>query len=173
MRILLVACFGVAVLSLGAVVANADSPKPALGVTMSENGAGGALITSVIPNSPAARLGLMAGDRILAINGQPTPDHRDVTRIIGASRLNAPVELTVGRGVWQGKLTTELESSAIVFNPAQQPTFVVVPPMPQFVPASTSTYATPDVEQGPNGFPIDFLDNGSRGAAASYGAGGY
>ena len=132
----------------------------ALGVTMSDNSVGGVLINNVVANSPAARIGLRPGDRILAVNNQPTANYRDVMRIIGASHANSPVELTIARGTWQGKLTADLGSAATVFYPSQQ-----------YVPASRPTYGTSPRGWGP--FPRDWIDNGSRGAAASYGGGGY
>ena len=172
MQKLLVGSFSLAVLLAVAAVANAQvtnaqPAKPALGVTMSDNSLAGVLIMSVVPDSPAARIGLQSGDRILAINGKPTSSFRDVERIINASRPNVPIELTVARGVWQGKLTTELGSASTVFSPTalralQQPAVVAAPVF--VAPAQTSEW---------RGFPYDLFDNGSRGAAASYGGGGY
>jgi membrane-associated protease RseP (regulator of RpoE activity) len=107
-------------------------------------------------------MGLQAGDRILAINGQPTANYRDVTRIIGGMHANSHVELSVARGAWQGTLAGELAAAAVVFNPAQQ-----------VVPASSPVYLAPAAPQDWNGYPFDFYDNGSRGMAAAYGGGGY
>jgi membrane-associated protease RseP (regulator of RpoE activity) len=136
--------------------------KAALGVTMSDNSAGGVLISTVVPNSPAAHIGLQSGDRILAINGQPTANYRDVSRIIDASRRNAAVQLTVVRGTWRGNLTGALGSAATVFNPAAP-----------YVPASRPAYTGYPLDQGWGPFPRDWIDNGSRGVAASYGGGGW
>ena len=158
MRTFLSAFMAIAFLSVSTL--HAQQPG-ALGVTMGTNLTGGALITSVVPNSPADRIGLQSGDRILAINDQPTANYRDVARIIGASRANVPVELTMARGIWQGKLTAELGSAATVFNPAQQ-----------FVPASSEVNLAP-VTWGDWGFPFNLYDNGNRGVAAAYGGGGY
>ena len=95
MRTFLSAFMAVAFLSVGTL--HAQQPG-ALGVTMSDSSAGGVSVTNVIANSPAARMGLQTGDRILAINSQPTANYRDVVRIIGALRANARVELTVAPG---------------------------------------------------------------------------
>jgi S1-C subfamily serine protease len=159
-------CLALAAFSFGnSALTFAQAPKAALGITMSDNTAPGVLIVSVVPNSPAARIGLQSGDRIVAINGQSTKQYREVTQAIAASRPNAPIELTVARGVWQGKLTVELGSAAAVFSPAArlvQPAAVVAP-----------VYTAPAAASEWRGFPYDLFDNGSRGAAASYGGGGY
>jgi membrane-associated protease RseP (regulator of RpoE activity) len=144
--------------------------KAALGVTMSDNSSGGVLIASVIADSPAARIGLKSGDRILAINNQPTANYRDVSRIIDASQPNAPVELTVVRGAWQGKLTGVLGSADVVFKPVPQSP-VLAYPAQQYVPASAPVYSS--YPKGLGGFPRDWIDNGNRGVAASYGGGGW
>ena len=94
MRTFLFAFMMVALASASTVYAQQPA---ALGVTMSDNSAGGVLVTNVIANSPAARMGLQPGDRIQAINGQTTPSYRDVMRIIGGMPANARVELTVAR----------------------------------------------------------------------------
>jgi membrane-associated protease RseP (regulator of RpoE activity) len=159
MRTFLSAFVAVAFLSVGTLYAQQPG---ALGVTMGKNLTGGALVANVVADSPADRIGLQSGDRILAINGQPTANYHDVTRIIGAMHANDRVELTVARGGWQGKLTGELGAVATVFNPARQ-----------FVPASSPVNLAPAAPQDASDFPFDFFDNGSRSAAAAYGGGGY
>jgi membrane-associated protease RseP (regulator of RpoE activity) len=152
-----------------AQVANVQAPKPALGITMNDNSLPGVTVMGVVPESPAARIGLQSGDRILAINGKPTSSFRDVSRVIETSRPNAPIELTVARGVWQGKLTVELGAASTIFTPTalrslQQPApAVAAPATVYYVPAPTEAWQ----------FPNNMFDNGSRGAAASYGGGGY
>jgi membrane-associated protease RseP (regulator of RpoE activity) len=169
MKTVWAAIFSVSILAAGATVVHAEEPKAALGVNMIDNSLPGVQILSVIPDSPAARIGLEAGDRILAINGKPTSTYHDVSRIIDASRPNTPIELTVARGVWQGKLTAQLGSEKNVFSPTalrsvQQPVpAVTAPAAVYYVPAPTAPWQ----------FPNNMFDNGSRGAAASYGGGGY
>ena len=150
-----------------AQVTNAQPPKPALGITMSDNSLPGVVVMNVVPGSPAARIGLQSGDRILAINGKPTSTHQDVTRIIETSRANSQIELTVARGVWQGKLTTELGSTSTIFSPAS------LSALQQPAPTAAPVYMAPAPASEWRGFPYDLFDNGSRGAAASYGGGGY
>ena len=63
---------------------SAQPQRAALGVTMSDNTPGGVLIMSVLPGSPAARIGLMTGDRILSIGGKPVSKYSDVVNLISA-----------------------------------------------------------------------------------------
>ena len=155
MKTFLSALLAVASMSAGTSYAQ---QKAALGVTMSDNTPGGVLITRVLDGSPAAKIGLQAGDRLLAINNQPTSNYHDVGKIIDASRPNAPVELTIIRGAWKTKLTTKLGEAGAVFTAA-----------PKFVPTAVPTHIS--AGSPPTWNPL--LDNGQEGASASYGGGGY
>jgi serine protease Do len=55
---------------------------------------GGALITSVTENSPAAKAGLKAGDVITAIDGEPVTSPGDITRVLN-KKETGDVSLTV------------------------------------------------------------------------------
>ena len=57
---------------------------------------GGALITSVTENSPAAKAGLKAGDVITAIDGEPVTSPGDITRVLN-KKETGDVSLTVIR----------------------------------------------------------------------------
>jgi len=76
--------------------------KPYIGVVLGNHSDGAVIVTSVIPGSPAAKMGLRRGDRLAKIDGFPVTDADEATRII---RLQAPgsvVELTLAepeRGV--------------------------------------------------------------------------
>jgi C-terminal processing protease CtpA/Prc len=135
--------------------------KGALGVMMSDNKPGGTLITSVLAGSPAAKIGLQAGDRILTINGEKTNNFREVERITAAHKPGDKVELVVLRGPWKTKLTTTLGAKDAVFTPTPNK---VAPPKPIHV-AETSE-PTWD-------FTTYSGDDGMEGVAASYGGGGY
>src|SRR5579863_2447088 len=96
-----------AALCLATASAQADD-RPALGITMrdraSDKANAGVMIDSVVAGSPAAQAGLLAGDRITAIDNQPMSNSADVIKIIGASGLNRQVTLDVTRGVWRASL---------------------------------------------------------------------
>jgi serine protease Do len=57
---------------------------------------GGALITSVTENSPAAKAGLKAGDVITAIDGEPVTSPGDITRVLN-KKETGDISLTVIR----------------------------------------------------------------------------
>ncbi len=94
MKSLCCAFFVAALMSVSALHAQ---EKGSLGVTMSDNKPGGTLITSVLAGSPAAKIGLQAGDRILTINGEKTDNFRDVVRITAAHKPGDKIELTIIR----------------------------------------------------------------------------
>src|SRR5499427_7846217 len=64
-----------------------------LGLKASE----GALVADPQANGPAAKAGIMAGDVIMAVNGNPVKDARDLARQIGSMAPGATAKLTVWR----------------------------------------------------------------------------
>src|SRR5215472_15473721 len=83
--------------------ASADAPGPAaqlprrgvLGASLKED-SGAVVVLAIIPGSPAAGAGLQVGDKMLAIDGVPTP-----TIAVFLSKLKRPagqsVDLTIER----------------------------------------------------------------------------
>jgi S1-C subfamily serine protease len=68
--------------------AQGDPPPPPwqLPVTANPDPRGGMVITSVIPGSPAERIGLEVGDVITEVNGRPTRIAREMDDAVRNSR---------------------------------------------------------------------------------------
>ncbi len=75
-----------------------------------------AVIDSVIPNSPAARSGLLPKDKILTINNQPIHDWSDLGNTLD-DQANQPITLQINREgeILQLDATTSAESTLGVF----------------------------------------------------------
>jgi regulator of sigma E protease len=75
-----------------------------------------AVIDSVIPNSPAARGGLLPKDKILTINNQPIHDWSDLGNTLD-DQANQPITLQINREgeILQLDATTSAESTLGVF----------------------------------------------------------
>jgi serine protease Do len=89
---------------------------PSIAKSLGLSEASGALVSSVMPNSPAALVGLKPGDVIVAVDGQPIKQVHDLPRIVAAAPVGKPLPLTVRR---EGK---EIKLSPVIaeLKPAQQ-----------------------------------------------------
>jgi serine protease Do len=65
-----------------------------LGLAVSE----GVLLVEVVPGSPADQAGLKEGDVVTSIGGQSVTDVQQLTRVLHASEIGKPLELTYWRG---------------------------------------------------------------------------
>jgi membrane-associated protease RseP (regulator of RpoE activity) len=93
-----------------------NAERARLGVLMSDNTRGGVLITRVLPDSPAARIGLRSGDRILAINGNRVSSYLEVVKLISSYKPNAQIQLRVDRNGWTNNLTASLGTAGSIFT---------------------------------------------------------
>jgi regulator of sigma E protease len=85
-------------------------------------------IGEVVPDKPAAKAGMLAGDRIKAVNGKPVQRWDDFAKIIAEGKL-APLELEVQRGgsTLKFKMTPESRTTKnILGDTVTQPVVGVV-----------------------------------------------
>ena len=71
---------------------------------------GAVSIDDVVADSPAARAGLRAGDRIVGVDELPTPDVDTLHRVLGGERIGRQVRIDVLRGAQ--KLALDMVPSA-------------------------------------------------------------
>lgn len=87
---------GVQMLELTPEVRQSINSDPNNGLTIAENR--GVLVVRVLPNSPAARAGLRAGDVIRRVNGQEVTKADAVQRAVENTRVGEQLQLELSRG---------------------------------------------------------------------------
>jgi serine protease Do len=70
----------------------------------------GALVASVIPDSPAAKAGVRTGDVIIGYNGKPVTRMRDLPLMVAETKANTKVNITVWRKDKERVLSTTIAS---------------------------------------------------------------
>ncbi len=98
---------------------------PAIANAVGLKGAGGALVSALQPNSPAAKAGIEAGDVITSVNGQAVKDSRDLARRIATIAPGTSVRLGVFRSGKEKTVTLilgELPSTTAKAKPEKQMT---------------------------------------------------
>ena len=71
----------------------------------------GALVASIMPESPAARAGLRSGDLIVAVDGQPVDDPNAFDYRFATKPLGGSAQLAVMRGGRETRLTVALQTA--------------------------------------------------------------
>jgi S1-C subfamily serine protease len=87
-----------------------------LGVQITAAQNGGAQITAVTPNSPAASAGLKAGDIIVAIDNQPVATNADAADTIGSLSPGTKVTIKYERGNSTNTVTVTLATTPASAN---------------------------------------------------------
>lgn len=104
----------------GSLPSGTDSSKPWLGVSFSDlttefrrqfglSVFRGAAVTSVVNQSPAAKVGIMAGDAITSVAGQPIQSGRDLMLWLDTARAGQTVQIGYQRGSVARTATLTLE----------------------------------------------------------------
>jgi serine protease Do len=74
-----------------------QSITPEMAASFNNKSMKGAIVASVTPGGPAAQAGFVAGDIVLAVNGKPVEDSRDLTRRVAALPAGTSAAFTVVR----------------------------------------------------------------------------
>ena len=71
---------------------------PAQSQSLGREQSSGLLIMGVEPDGPAAKSGLMVGDILVGLNGQPVPDHDTLVALLSGDMAGKPAQAQVLRG---------------------------------------------------------------------------
>lgn len=99
------------------------TPELAAAFSLGDRARAGALIADVVPDGPAARAGLRAGDVVVGVDGQPVQEGRDLLRAVLGHDIGARIRLDiVRRGRRQPVVltTTARPDAAATDRPAAQ-----------------------------------------------------
>ena len=64
----------------------------------------GALVSGVLPGGPAQRAGIVAGDIVMSVDGQPVRNSTSLRNLVGLT----PVGSTINLQVWRNGAETEV-----------------------------------------------------------------
>ncbi len=87
--------------------------RPFLGIMPADHdGADGAEVVRVVPNSPAARAGIRLGDVILSLNNVPVRRAADVTSVLRRMKPGDRLQIDILRGTQRLRVTVTLGERA-------------------------------------------------------------
>jgi putative serine protease PepD len=81
---------------------------PALGVSVTEAEGGGALVSTVTPNSAAAKAGVQQGDVITSVNGKAINSSDDLVAVVQSASVGDKVNITFTRNGAEQKVSATL-----------------------------------------------------------------
>jgi len=87
---------------------NIQSITPEIASTLNITTPKGAIIAEVVAGGPAAQAGFQQGDVVIALNGKPVEDSRDLTRHIAAIPAGASATFTIVRGGQQKNISAKI-----------------------------------------------------------------
>jgi len=96
----------------GDLMAGKKVSHPALGVSVTEAEGGGALVSSVTPNSGAAKAEIQQGDVITSVNGKPINTDDDLVGIIQSGSVGDKITIVFTRNGAQKTVTATLAEAS-------------------------------------------------------------
>ncbi|TAM95753.1 MAG: Do family serine endopeptidase [Rhodanobacteraceae bacterium] len=96
----------------GSLGVDVQDLSPRVAAALGIKASSGALITNVLPDSPAAKAGLKPGDLVTSINGKPVVDAQDLRNVQGLAPLGSTLKLGVDRGSQQLVIDARLTAAA-------------------------------------------------------------
>jgi len=94
---------GIQMVTLTPQLAKENNSDPNSPITVPE--VSGVLVTSILPNTPAAQSGLRRGDVIVEIDGQPVTNATILQNVVESSQLGQTLQLLVRRGEQTQKIS--------------------------------------------------------------------
>jgi serine protease Do/serine protease DegQ len=79
----------------------------------------GALVSQVVPNSPAEHAGIVTGDVIVGVNGVPVKGASELRNKIGLLPLDEPVDIEIVREGQHKKVNAKLASKPVAAEPVR------------------------------------------------------
>lgn len=116
----------------------------------------GALVSSIVPDGPAARAGIQQGDVILTFNGEQIQDSRDLTQRVGSTPIGNTSRVEVLRNGQRRTLNLRLQE-----RPSEQ-TLASTTPTPEAVPEPDNGGAGAGVAQSSLGVSVRPLTSEDR-----------
>jgi serine protease Do/serine protease DegQ len=104
----------------GVLGAQAQDLTPELAQAFGLSAQRGAVVTQVVPGSPADKAGLKSGDIITQLNNRPVRDATDVRNVIGLLRIGQKVEMQVMRNGKAHRIQAVVEQPQAAANEGEK-----------------------------------------------------
>ena len=136
----------------GTLGVDAQDLNPRVAAALGIKASKGALITNVMPDSPAAKAGLKPGDLVTGVNGKAITDAQDLRNAQGLAPVGSTLALAIDRGGKPLRIDAKLTAASTQANGASLD--------PRLAGASFSD--TPPGDNGVEGVSVSNVAPGSR-----------
>ncbi len=147
----------------GSLGVDAQDLTPRIAAALGIKAAHGALVTDVLPGSPAAAAGLKPGDLVTSVDGKPVTDAQDLRNAQGLAPVGSTLALVVDRNGHRLKLDAKLTAVSGEANGASLDA--------RLAGATFSEQSAGDAESGVAGVEVTQVARGSRAASSGLEAG--